>query len=97
MFFGFTGTPILDLNAKKDTTTVDLFDDELHQYSLRYGLRDKSVLPFSTQQIEIPKADELREKIALRQAHASSATEAVNDKQKIKYIINSALPKKLRW
>ena len=36
VFFGFTGTPIEDENAKKDATTATVFGDELHRYSIAF-------------------------------------------------------------
>lgn len=48
--FGFTGTPILDDNAKTiaglKLTTSHLFDELLHQYVIVDAIRDKNVLPF---------------------------------------------------
>ncbi|ESK41266.1 hypothetical protein P256_00256 [Acinetobacter nectaris CIP 110549] len=48
--FGFTGTPILDDNAKTIAglkfTTSHLFDELLHQYVIVDAIRDKNVLPF---------------------------------------------------
>jgi type I restriction enzyme R subunit len=46
IFFGFTGTPIHDENAKKDSTTATVFGDELHRYSIADGIRDHNVLGF---------------------------------------------------
>lgn len=43
LIFGFTGTPIQDLNAKKDSTTPTIFGDEIHRYTLGDGIRDKNV------------------------------------------------------
>lgn len=44
LIFGFTGTPIQDLNAKKDSTTPTIFGDEIHRYTLGDGIRDKNVI-----------------------------------------------------
>lgn len=48
LFFGFTGTPIIgDPMFPEDThTTVDVFGDELHRYTIGDGIRDKNVLGF---------------------------------------------------
>ena len=34
IFFGFTGTPIEEENAKKNSTTATVFGNELHRYSI---------------------------------------------------------------
>ena len=44
IIFGFTGTPIQDVNIKKDSTTPTIFGDEIHRYTLADGIRDKNVL-----------------------------------------------------
>lgn len=49
IWFGFTGTPLLDEN-KKSTTTAQLFGNPLHIYSVADGIADNNVLPFSTRQ-----------------------------------------------
>ena len=46
LFFGFTGTPIHKENQKSSNTTVDVFGNELHRYSISDGIRDKNVLGF---------------------------------------------------
>lgn len=40
IFFGFTGTPIFDENARKKSAQTDVFGDELHRYSIADGIRD---------------------------------------------------------
>jgi type I restriction enzyme R subunit len=54
--FGFTGTPILEENAKsplgeRPLTTKDLFDKCLHKYLIIDAIRDKNVLGFSIEYI----------------------------------------------
>ena len=53
--FGFTGTPIFDDNASKVTiageeasklTTVDVFQRQLHAYTITHAIEDKNVLKF---------------------------------------------------
>lgn len=46
--FGFTGTPIFDENSAggPGTTTVEIFGDCLHSYTVVDAIRDKNVLPF---------------------------------------------------
>ena len=52
IFFGFTGTPIHEENSKKNSTTVDIFGDELHRYTIADGIRDKK-LPYMKQKLGI--------------------------------------------
>ena len=59
MIFGFTGTPIQDLNAKKDSTTPTIFGDEIHRYTLGDGIRDKNVLPGSLKKRRLLVEDNL--------------------------------------
>lgn len=44
IFFGFTGTPVFEENAKKNNAQTDVFGNELHRYSIADGIRDKNVL-----------------------------------------------------
>jgi type I restriction enzyme R subunit len=53
--FGFTGTPIFEDNASRIQiednqasyrTTADLFERELHQYTITHAIEDKNVLKF---------------------------------------------------
>ena len=77
MFFGFTGTPIHDENQKKQNTTVDVFGDELHRYSIADGIRDRNVLGFDPYKVLTYRDKDLREAVALDQAKASSVQEAL--------------------
>lgn len=82
VFFGFTGTPIHEENKKKNSTTSDIFGDELHRYSIADGIRDKNVLGFDPYRVEIFPAQELRKAVALEQAHASTDSEVHQDENK---------------
>ena len=82
IFFGFTGTPIHEENKRKDSTTATVFGNELHRYSLYDGIRDGSVLGFDVSQVETIDYGELRQEIALKQAHASTPEEAFADPDK---------------
>jgi len=46
IFFGFTGTPIFEENAKQGQSVASVFGDELHRYSIVDGIRDGNVLGF---------------------------------------------------
>ncbi len=93
IFFGFTGTPIQTANAKKDTTTAEIFGNELHRYSLADGIRDKNVLGFDPTQVMVWPDHKLREAVALARAHASSLAEARGDEKKLA-IYNHYMDKK---
>lgn len=84
LFFGFTGTPIHEENAKKMSTTTDIFGDELHRYSIADGIRDGNVLGFDPYMVCTHKDVDLREKVALNKANAATSTDALADEQKRK-------------
>lgn len=84
LYFGFTGTPIHDENAKKMSTTTDIFGDELHRYSIADGIRDGNVLGFDPYLVSTYKDLDLREAVALDKAKASNLDEALSDPQKAK-------------
>lgn len=93
LFFGFTGTPILDENQKKDSTTAMVFGECLHRYSIADGIRDGNVLGFDTYMVTTFDDHDLREAVALEQAKASTVGEALDDNQKSKiffHYMNSA-------
>ncbi|MBR3314040.1 MAG: HsdR family type I site-specific deoxyribonuclease [Atopobiaceae bacterium] len=93
MFFGFTGTPIHDENQKKQNTTVDVFGDELHRYSIADGIRDHNVLGFDPYKVLTYRDKDLRERVALDQAKASSVADALADPAKKKvYLRFMGLP-----
>lgn len=97
VFFGFTGTPIQEPNAKKSTQTSDLFGSELHRYSIYHGLRDGAVLRFDYQQVDIYPYDEMREKVALSKAGAKTVAEAYQDKKKLAIFKRYSDPDKIPW
>ena len=82
MFFGFTGTPIHDENQKKSNTTVDVFGDELHRYSIADGIRDHNVLGFDPYKVLTFRDQDLRQAVALEHAKAASVEEAMADPAK---------------
>lgn len=45
--FGFTGTPIFELNKLNNRTTEEVFGKELHHYTIYNAINDKNVLQFS--------------------------------------------------
>ena len=95
LIFGFTGTPIQDLNAKKDSTTPTIFGDEIHRYTLGDGIRDKNVLGFDPYMVRIYDDADLREKVALSKAKAKDPEDAFSDPKKekvyLKYMDSSQI------
>ena len=84
IFFGFTGTPIEEENAKKNSTTATVFGNELHRYSIADGIRDENVLGFHPFHIRTFKDSDLRRSVALQEAKAADESEVFADDQKKK-------------
>ncbi len=82
ILFGFTGTPIQDVNSKKDNTTTTVFGDELHRYTLADGIRDGNVLGFDPYMVKTYEDRDLREQVALMMAKADSVEDVLKDKKK---------------
>lgn len=82
IFFGFTGTPILEENEREMNTTATVFGNELHRYSIADGIRDKNVLGFDPYKVLTYADKDLRQAIALEQAKASSVEEAIDNPEK---------------
>lgn len=96
LFFGFTGTPIHMENQRKDTTTTDLFGNELHRYSIADGIRDGNVLGFDPVMVQTYKENDLRRSVALEKAKADSESAALADPDKApifnKYMSHKDVP-----
>lgn len=93
LFFGFTGTPILDENQKKGSTTAMVFGECLHRYSIADSIRDGNVLGFDPYMVTTFDDHDVREAVALEQAKAATAAEAIFDDRKSKvfyYYMDSA-------
>ena len=84
LFFGFTGTPILDENQKKGSTTAMVFGECLHRYSIADGIRDDNVLGFDPYMVTTFDDHDVREAVALEKAKASNVIEAISDEHKSK-------------
>lgn len=84
IFFGFTGTPIQKENEQKDSTTSDVFGDELHRYSIADGIRDKNVLGLDPYKVLTFKDIDLRNVVALEKAKAQTIVDALSDDRKRK-------------
>lgn len=76
IFFGFTGTPVFEENAKKDNAQTDVFGNELHRYSIADGIRDKNVLGFDPYKVLTFRDKDVRQVVALEQAKAETVEEA---------------------
>lgn len=84
LFFGFTGTPILDENQKKGSTTAMVFGECLHRYSIADGIRDGNVLGFDPYMVTTFDDYDVREAVALEQAKAATVAEAISGDRKSK-------------
>ena len=84
IFFGFTGTPIEEENAKRNSTTATVFGNELHRYSIADGIRDENVLGFHPFHIRTFKDSDLRKAVALQEAKAANERDVFANDQKKK-------------
>jgi len=84
--FGFTGTPIFDNNAtytKVDgqearyQTTKDIFEKQLHAYTITHAIDDKNVLRFH---IDYFKADNVSEQTITNEGARKGVAEAILEK-----------------
>ena len=82
IFFGFTGTPVFEENAKKSNEQTDVFGNELHRYSIADGIRDKNVLGFDPYKVLTFKDKDVRQAVALEKAKAATIEEALADPKK---------------
>ena len=85
LLFGFTGTPIFPENAHGEMTTEVIFGDMLHKYTLASGIPDKNVLGFDLYREDTFQEQDIREKVALRQAdpEAETVEDIEKDKEKM--------------
>ena len=84
IFFGFTGTPVFEENAKKNNAQTDVFGNEVHRYSIADGIRDKNVLGFDPYKVLTYRDKDVRRVVALEKAHAKTEEEAIADPEKSK-------------
>lgn len=82
IFFGFTGTPVFEENAKKNNAQTDVFGNELHRYSIADGIRDKNVLGFDPYKVLTFRDKDVRQAVALEKAKAATVADALNDPAK---------------
>ena len=79
LYFGFTGTPIIENNKKNMSITSDVFGNELHRYVIADGIRDGNVLGFDKYKVLTYKDSDLRKVVALEKTKSSSVEEAISD------------------
>ena len=86
VFIGFSGTPILEINKKKNSTTADVFGDELPgtRYTIADGMRDGNVLGFDSIPQPTYKDMDLRKAVALEKAKAKTEEEVEGNEKKQK-------------
>ena len=84
LFFGFTGTPILDVNSINGITTDGLFGECLHKYTITEGIRDKNVLGFKPSKVVTFDEEDFRSKVALSKL-GKERVEDLTDEEFAKY------------
>ena len=89
IFFGFTGTPVFEENAKKNNAQTDVFGNELHRYSIADGIRDKNVLGFDPYKVLTFRDKDVRQAVALEKAKAATVADALNDPAKAAVTIST--------
>ena len=86
--FGFTGTPIFDVNASVAATglqtTEQVFGDRLHTYTIVDAINDKNVLPFRIDYINTIKTDP---GVVDRQVSAIDTERALLDPRRIQQVV----------
>lgn len=85
--FGFTGTPIIEVNKVNESTTEDVFGNELHRYSIADGIRDGNVLGFQTIPVCVYNKNDLRMQVALEKSRAKTYEEAMSNPEKKKVFL----------
>ncbi|MFK5268481.1 type I restriction endonuclease subunit R [Lacticaseibacillus paracasei] len=71
LWYGFTGTPIFEQNARKEEgnlprTTAEQYGERLHEYTVKEAIHDGAVLGFQVEYINTIREDQLTELIAKR-------------------------------
>ena len=84
LFFGFTGTPILEVNSINGITTDGLFGECLHKYTITEGIRDKNVLGFKPSKVVTFDEEDFRSKVALSKL-GKERVEDLTDEEFAKY------------
>lgn len=111
LLFGFTGTPIMEQNKAKNVfmqsdgrllqnalTTESVFNERLHSYTIANAIKDKNVLPFKVDYVNVlPKfkneEQNLFDEFDEKQARIKESKELLNHKDRIKKIVSYVLEK----
>lgn len=103
-YFGFTGTPIFDENAKVGLTnfktTKSVFGEELHRYSITNAVEDKNVLQFNISQpknIEKIDSDHMSvDRIEMISKYIIDNIDSYNDNRKFNSILATTSKEQLK-
>ena len=82
LFFGFTGTPVFEENAKNEIMTETLFGDMLCKYTIASGIPDKNVLGFDPYMVNTFDEEDLRDRAARHYLGIDSVEEIEDDEEK---------------
>lgn len=111
LLFGFTGTPIMEENKAKNVfiqsdgrllqnalTTQSVFNECLHSYTIANAIKDKNVLPFKVDYVNVlPKfkneEQNLFDENDEKQVKIKENKELLNHKDRIKEIVSYVLEK----
>lgn len=93
-FFGFTGTPIFNENARTidgvRLTTDDVFGECLHRYTMANAINDGKTLPFAIDSYKtIEVCDDVKD--GEKRVSDIDRTEAYHDKRRISEIVRGTL------
>jgi type I restriction enzyme R subunit len=107
--FGFTGTPIFEENATYKTiegktasykTTVDVFQQELHAYTITNAIEDKNVLRFHIDYFNTkgqPDLNSLSHKMAVINAIIKKHDKATHHKRFNSLLATSSIPDAIEY
>lgn len=89
-WYGFTGTPIFDVNKKEAKgnlarTTFDQYGDRLHTYTIKNALDDKAVLGFQVEHEDTLGLTSMRN-LAYRELHMKSKFKNYSNDELNRYI-----------
>lgn len=97
IFFGFTGTPVFEENAKKNNAQTDVFGNELHRYSIADGIRDKNVLGFDPYKVLTFRDKDVRKVVALEKQEQQPKKKQSAIQKRQKYSMSIWTPPPSRW
>lgn len=83
LLFGFTGTPVFEVNARNEIMTETIFGDMLHKYTISNGIADGNVLGFDPYMVNTYDESELREIAALNHIGVQTREEIDHDEEKM--------------